>query len=112
MHMKPYERYYHEVSQEDAEPALGLLQRMATSAFETPTKYAGWKDYGYPVTFIKCSQDTAVPPELCDKYIARMRDAGVKVDVETIEAGHCAHFTAPSAVVGVMEKVASSIESS
>lgn len=105
MHQDPYNRYYHEVSREDAEPALNLLQRMATSAFETPTKYEGWKDYGLPVTYIKCSKDTAVPPDLCDTYIAKMKDAGVEVDVETIDAGHCAHFTAPSDVVGVIEKM-------
>lgn len=112
MQTTPYERYYHEVSREDAEPALNLLQRMATSAFETPTKYAGWKDYGYPVTFIKCSQDAAVTPEMCDGYIAKMKEAGVDVDVETIDAGHCAHFTAPSAVVGVIEKIAEEMSSS
>lgn len=111
MHMKPYERYYHEVSPEDAEPAINLLQRMAASAFETSTRYAGWRDYGIPCTYIKCSQDTAVSPSMCDTYIAKMKDAGVQVDVETIEAGHCAHFTAPSAVVGVIEKAASSIKS-
>ena len=106
MHMKPYERYYHEVSVEDAEPAIGLLEPMADSAFKTPTSYTGWKDHNIPATYIKCSKDTAVPLDLCDRYIARMREAGVDIDVETIDAGHCAHFTAPSLVVGILEKMA------
>ena len=108
---KAYERYYHEISPEDAAPALNLLQPMASSAFETPTKYTGWKDYGIPVTYVKCSLDTALPSDLCDRYIAKMKDAGVEVDVETIEGGHCCHFTAPSPVVGMIEKVADSMYS-
>lgn len=105
MHMKPYERYYHEVSPEDAEPAIGLLERMAHSAFVSPTSYAGWKDYGIPCTFIKCSKDTAVTMSMCDTYISRLEEAGVEVDVEIVDAGHCAHFTAPSGVVGVIEEL-------
>lgn len=109
MHQDPYSRYYHEISREEAEPAIGLLQRMATSAFETPTKHAGWKS-GIPCTYIKCSFDTAVPPDLGDTYIQRMKDAGVEVDVETIDAGHCSHFTQPSAVVGVIAKIVERME--
>ena len=69
------------------------------------------KDYKIPTTYIKCSLDTAVPPELCDTYVERMREAGVPVELETIEAGHCAHWTAPSLVVGILERVASSVKS-
>ena len=102
MHSTPYDRYYHEISPEDAVPALGLLEPMAVSAFETPTQYAGWKDFKIPSTFIKCAKDTAVPLELCDTYVERLRDAGVDVHVETIDAGHCAHFTLPSPIVGII----------
>lgn len=51
-----------------------------------------------------------MPPDLGDTYIQRMKDAGVEVDVETVEAGHCSHFTEPSAVVGVMAKIVEKME--
>lgn len=105
IHTTPYERYYHEVSREDAEPALALLEPLAQSAFRSPTSYAGWKDYGIPCTYIKCLKDSAVPPDMGDTYIARMEDASVKVDVEEIDAGHCSPFTAPSLVVGVIGRI-------
>lgn len=104
-HLKPYERYYHEISRDDAEPALALLEPMASSAFQTETSYTGWKDYGIPCTYIKCSKDVAVPDELCEMYIKRLRDANVEVDVETLDAGHSAHFTDPSLVVGAIERI-------
>ncbi len=108
LHSDFYGRYYHEVSREEAKPALDLCQPMAHSAMTQETSFEGWKDYGIPCTYIKCSQDTAVPPELGDKYIARMRDAGVKVDEETVEGGHCACFTKPEGIVKVIERLANS----
>ena len=104
-HMKPYERYYHEISPGDAEPALALLEPMASSAFTSPTSNGGLMNHGIPCTFITCSKDTAVSPDMCNKYISRAREAGIEMDDETIDAGHCAHFTAPSLVVGVLEKI-------
>ena len=105
VHTTPYERYYWEVSREDAAPALALLEPMARSAFQSPTSYAGWKDYGIPCTFIKCLKDVAVPPDMCDRYVARMKEAGVDVELIEIDSGHCCHFTTPSLVVGALEKV-------
>ena len=67
-HLKPYERYYGDVSREKAEAALSILQPMAKSAFTTPTSYAGWRDYGIPCTYVKCLQDQAVVQEVCDMY--------------------------------------------
>ena len=104
--MMPYERYYTDVSREQAEPALAMLEPMASSAMNSPTSYAGWKDYGIPCTFIRCLQDIAVPQNLCEMYISRMKDADVELSVETIDAGHCANFTAPKFLAEAIQKIA------
>ena len=103
--LKPYERYYGDIPREKAEPALAILQPMANSAFSTPTSYAGWRDYGIPVTFIKCLQDAAVIPELCDRYIARMKEAGVDVSVESLDTSHSPFWSAPDALFEVLQRV-------
>lgn len=108
IHEKPYERYYSEVSQEDAAPAIALLEPMAVSAFHTPTRYAGWKDYSIPCTYIVCQGDKAVTPTMVRTYIDRLQSGGAEVSVDSIDAGHCSHYTDPGKVVDVVIRIASS----
>lgn len=105
VHRAPYERYYGDISREKAEPALALLQPMANSVFTTPTLFAGWKDYGIPCTYIKCLQDVGVTPALCEKYIARMKEVGVDVDVESLDTSHSPFWSAPDALFGTLKRV-------
>lgn len=105
VHNSPYERYYHDVSREQAQPAIDMLQAMASSTFETPTVYAGWRDYGIPCTYIKCLQDVALPSELCNMYIARLREGGVDVSVEELDTSHSPFWTAPEKLAGLLERV-------
>ena len=103
-HRAPYERYYADVSREQAEPALALLQPMANSAFNTPTTYAGWRDYGIPCTYIKCLQDAAVTDDVCEMYIARMKEAGADVTVESLDTAHSPFWSAPDALYEVLQR--------
>lgn len=93
-HATPFEHFYEgDCSREAAQSALDLLVPMAASAFTTPTNYEAWKDYGTPCTYIKCLHDRAIKTATSDKYIERMRAAGVNLNVETMECAHSpAHF--------------------
>ena len=79
---------------------------MASSAMGSPTRYAAWKDYRTPCTYIKCLNDRAVLPEMCDTYIGRMRDAGVNVDVETMQCGHSPAHVAPKELAELITRIA------
>ncbi|KAK5169162.1 uncharacterized protein LTR77_006471 [Saxophila tyrrhenica] len=107
VHQKPYERYYADISEQEAQAPLDLTVPMAYSAFTTPTTYAGWRDYGIPCTYIKCLKDNAVPVEMCDKYIARLREGGVDLKVEELDVGHSPFWIDPD---GLMELIVRVIE--
>ena len=104
VHKAPYERYYGDTTREKAQAAIDLTQPMANSAMTTPTSYAGWRDYGIPVTYIKCTKDVAVPGELCDMYISRMKDAGVDVTVEEMDSGHSPFWIQPQNLLEVLKR--------
>jgi len=75
-----------------------MCRPMASSAFTSATKFAGWRDYGTPCTYIKCIGDRAVPESKCDEYIARMQQAGVEVEVISMSCGHSPALVAPAAL--------------
>ena len=105
VHLKPYQRYYADVTREQAEPALAMLQPMAHSALTTATSYAGWRDYGVPSTYIACSQDVGLPTALTDMYISRLKEAGADVGVETLDTSHSPFWSAPEALFEVLQRV-------
>jgi hypothetical protein len=104
-HTKPYERYYADISIEEAKEPLELMQPMAYSAFTTPTQYAGWKDYGIPCTYIKCLKDNAVTERLWEPYLALMREAGVDLTVEEMDIGHSPFWIAPKDLADLLARV-------
>ncbi len=104
---KPYDRYYFDISEEEAKEPLGLMQPMAHSAFTTETSYCGWKDYGIPCTYIKCLKDKAVTAQLWDRYIGMMQDANVDLTIEELNTGHSPFWTNPDELVELLVKVIS-----
>jgi hypothetical protein len=104
-HKTPYERYYYDTSQEAAQPALDLIQPMAYSAMTSTTEHTGWKDFGIPCTYITCLNDIAVPVEQCEKYITRMREAGVDVTTEEIGGGHSPFWIKPEELARILVRV-------
>ena len=105
VHRYPKDRYYNDVSAEDAQPALDLLVPMTRSAMTTPTRYAGWKDYGIPLTYIKCLKDTAVVKSMWDEYATRAKEAGVQMDEIELDTSHSPFWSNPDALLEVLKKV-------
>ena len=104
-HRYPKDRYYNDVSAEVAKPALDLLQPMTHSVFTTPTRFAGWKDYGIPCTYIKCLKDAAQGPWLWDEYTTRWKEAGVDFSVEELDTSHSPFVSNPDALLEVLKRV-------
>ena len=104
-HTSPHDRYYNDMSREEAEPALALMEPIARSAMASETRYCGWRDYGIPCTYIKCSKDVAMS-SLYETYTSRLMSAGVDVTVETIDAAHSPFWSAPNAVVDTIRRAA------
>lgn len=105
VHRGPKDRYYNDVSAEDAKAALGMLQPMTYSSFTTPTRYAGWKDYGIPCTYIKCLKDNAVTKPMWDEYIARWKGLGIDHSVEELDLSHSPFWSDPDTLLVVMKRV-------
>ena len=102
-HRYPKDRYYNDVSDEDAKPALDMLQPMTYSAFTTPTRYAAWRDF--PCSYIKCLKDNAVTSAMWDPYIARWKDEGVEHSVEELDTSHSPFWSEPNALLEVLKRV-------
>lgn len=106
-HLDSFERFYEgDCTREEAQAPIDMCLPMATSAMTTPTKYAAWREHGTPCTYVKCLKDRAVLPALCDTYIARMKEAGVDVEVETMACGHSPFHVAPAELAALIARVA------
>lgn len=106
-HLTSFERFYEgDCTREEASEPISACLPMAVSAMRTPTKYAAWKDYSTPCTYIKCLNDRAVLPAMCDVYIKRMKEAGVDVEVKEMECGHSPAFVAPKELTELIVQAA------
>lgn len=105
-HVPSFERFYEgDCSRGEAQSQIDMCLPMASSAMRTPTKYEAWKDYGTPCTYIKCLNDRAVTPAMCDAYIATMREAEVDVEVETMSCGHSPAHVAPEELADLVVRI-------
>lgn len=105
-HGPTFEHFYEgDCSREEAQPAIDMCLPMATSTLRTPTKYAAWKEYGVPCTYIKCLIDRVVTPAMADAQIAKMREAGVDVTVETMGCGHSPAHVAPKELTDLIVRI-------
>jgi pimeloyl-ACP methyl ester carboxylesterase len=59
-----------------------------------------------PVTFVRLARDNALPPAAQDACIARLRHEVDVVDVVELDTGHDVMISAPAALAGVLNRVA------
>ncbi|KAL1620212.1 hypothetical protein SLS56_009758 [Neofusicoccum ribis] len=80
------------------EEGLKLAQSMphhSAISFNGKLSYAAYKDL--PVSYILCTQDCCVPPDLQRSMIASIeRESGRKVHVQELESGHCPNASRPA----------------
>lgn len=84
---------------------LGSLVRWNGQAMYQPltTSRAAWRDI--PVTYVHTTQDMTVPLDYQKWFVEELEKDGVQVQTATLEAGHCANFTAADKVAGVVDCV-------
>jgi predicted esterase len=82
-----------------------MMPEHSTISFSGELTYPGYKHI--PVSFLFCEADIVVSPKLQQSIIDMMEnEAGVKVDVHTIRAGHCPNASMPKTVGQVILKIA------
>ena len=57
-------------------------------------------------TYVVCEKDEAILVRLQRHMVKDAQDAGGKVQVETLQSGHCPFLSRPDEMVGIVEKVA------
>jgi pimeloyl-ACP methyl ester carboxylesterase len=84
----------------DAETVAWAMERMRSMRLEagTPAATAAWR--GLPSTYIVCTQDRAILPELQRRMAARTSE------VIEIEASHSPFASQPGVVAAIIERLA------
>lgn len=83
---------------EEAERWADKMSTHSSTSFANALTYAGYKDV--PVSYLVCEQDVIIPPKNQRAMIEMIeRESGNKVDVGSIQSGHCANMTELPTVV-------------
>ena len=80
------------------------MGRHSNLSFKSKITHSGWKDV--PVSWILPKNDFIIPPDVQRKYVDTIeRESGRKVDLHTLEAGHCPSWTVPEKVAELLVKI-------
>ena len=94
---------YPDVTFEESLPHSKLYTEHSTKSFGDKLTYPAYKYL--PVSFIFCERDGTLPPDFQKKTIARIEEqSGRKVQVFTVDAGHCPFATQPEEVAGFVNQ--------
>lgn len=95
---------------EEAEAWADRMSTHSSTSFANELTYAGYKDV--PVSYLICERDVIIPPERQRGMIEMIeRVSGNKVDVSTIQSGHCVNITELAKWVDWIVEVAEKSES-
>lgn len=79
----------------------------SAASFACPLKYAGYMDV--PVSYLLCENDLVIPSKIQKEEIDMIeRKSGNKVDVTTVDSGHCPTVSNLQAVLNWLVNLASS----
>jgi len=107
----PIDSFYHTTPLPIAEAAASKLELLAFSTHTASTRYAGWRDYGLPITYIACRQDRALPAGLQQQFIDKITAARVK-DFHSVwleESDHSPFLHSPETVARLLREAAGSV---
>lgn len=92
---------------EDAYPLVRQLVHHSAIAFSSPTTQAAYKDI--PVSYIVCEKDLIITPDVQRRFIRNIEEGkgeSGKVDVVSLQAGHCPNLSVPGELVDVVVECA------
>jgi pimeloyl-ACP methyl ester carboxylesterase len=100
----PRYRFYHDLTEEEANVAIARLKPHACRAGATVTPFEGFR--AVPTTYIMCTQDRAIPLEMQEKMVdVFAKDSGIKTI--QLDSSHSPFMSVPDRVVEIIEAVAS-----
>lgn len=89
----------------EALECVKLMPDHSTVSFAGKATHPGYENI--PISYLKCTEDLCVVPELQQSMIDMMtKEAGINVDVLEIPTGHCPNASVPKTVGQVIRKVA------
>ena len=102
MYHDPIERSaevaFSDLPKEEGEEFVRNFSRHSSVSVTGELTHAGYKDI--PVSYLVCENDRCLPPKFQRSLIERIESvSGTKVDVTSIQAGHCPPVSAPQKVV-------------
>ena len=90
--------FYNDMSPEAAQPFIDALSSLAMYTDQPQLSSTRWQSQ--PVTYLLCTQDNAVPPEIGEKTAA---EYGMRL--ARIDAGHCPFVSQPEKFVAVVDGI-------
>ncbi|KAJ5939105.1 alpha/beta-hydrolase [Penicillium verhagenii] len=96
--------FYDGCSPDEIEEALDLLGSYPSGPLSVPVTYSPFLEF--PVTYIKCKNDRALPVSVQGRMIAQ---AGGVVDVEECEEGHSPFMSDTGFIVGCLRRAAGEV---
>ncbi|KAI1469341.1 alpha/beta-hydrolase [Daldinia caldariorum] len=89
----------------EREALVARLQTHSSASFATELTHAGYKDV--PVSYLLCEEDALLLPKYQREWIEFIeKETGNKVDVTSLQAGHCPNFTKPQETIDWIVNVA------
>ncbi|KAJ4358663.1 uncharacterized protein N0V89_003247 [Didymosphaeria variabile] len=99
----PAARFYSDLSLQEQQKWVGLLVPNAAHTQATPITHAAY--LYHPVTYLFCEKDEALPLEVQEQMVEKVRALGVKVVEERCAAGHSPYLSMPETVLDVIERM-------
>ncbi|EXJ68272.1 uncharacterized protein A1O5_08887 [Cladophialophora psammophila CBS 110553] len=88
---------------EEAKEWVKRMPYHSAASFDGKLTYPGYNHI--PVSFVICEKDVILPPEFQHSVIDGIeRESGKKVDVHTLNTGHCPNASAPEDLASVIIK--------
>ena len=97
--LEPGRRFYNDLSPEEQEKWVRELRPQPAVAQQTPITYVSYQHY--PVTYLFCEKDEALPFEVQKMMVGAN---GPHFKTETCTAGHSPFLSQPEAVLRTVQK--------
>ncbi|KAI2775264.1 alpha/beta-hydrolase [Daldinia loculata] len=82
----------------EREAIVRKFQTHSSASFASELTYPGYKDL--PVSYMLCEEDAILPPKYQREWIESIeKESGNKVDVTSLQVGHCPSYTKPQEVI-------------
>lgn len=92
---------FNDLDESEADRLTDLLRPTSLHAFDSPAPPAAWKEpeFAGKLTYVRCTQDQALPPFLQDMFVEK---SGVAWKVKDVNASHSPFASKPEELVEIL----------